>query len=412
LVDDLGSLAPALQPLLTSLAVERPPTPPPQKDVAAEVARLVADQRPCATALQVTTLEAQAGKYRVALAAMAGMPEAEEPLQKLLDDTLAKLAKTSKHAPSAGTEVMGLEKAAATHQLGIRERADRHEAGAAKTKERAAERLSMIGDLRALLLRAEREVSALEVKLATDHEADRKLRTDFDQQVTVAIEEKIKAAKAGAARVTPVPHGPTYVMPPPEGAPAGSNSTASPSLAIVAAPVQNMDMAELTKQKEAVELQLKALKDAFDARAAMDATNAAYEVVIPGVSLDDLPILAAADFSDVQLRACGLTWWVLARWAGAGAACAFTAGEAARELGMSVDEVVAVFSLAVGQQRALLKGGPQDIISRQCCLLVQQSLSRLKDSYEAGPDVEATRQQARAAFDAIETVAKKRRCGQ
>jgi len=176
--------------------------------------------------------------------------------------------------------------------------------------------------------------------------------------------------------------------------------------------VQNVDVAELTRQKEAIELQLKGLKEAFDARAALDAANAAYDAVVQGVSLDDLPVLTASDLAESQLRACGLAWWVLARWAGAGAACAFTLGEAARELGMTVDEVAAVFALAVGQKRALFKGGPQDIISRQCCLLVQQSLSRLKEAYDAGPEVEATQQQARAAFDAIETGAKKRRCGQ
>jgi len=410
LLDSLGDLAPALQPLLTSLAAERPPTPPPQKDVAAEVTKLVADQRPCATAVQVTTLEAQASQYRVALAGIAGIPEAEAPLQKLLDDTLAKLAKTSKHAPSAGTEVTGLERAAATHELAVRERADRHAAGAAKTKERVAERLSMIGDLRALLLRAEREVGALETKLATDHDADHKLRMDFDKEVAAAIAEKIKVARAEAAKGSPAPPGPSYAMPPVGTAPVGSTAIAAPNLAIVAAPVQNVDVAELTRQKEAIELQLKAFKDAADARAATDAANAAYEVVVPGVSMDDMPTLTAAGLTESQLRACGLTWWVLARWAGAGAACAFTAGEAARELGMAEDQVTAVFTLAVGQQRALFKGGPQDIISRQCCLLVQQSLSRLKDTYEAAPEVEATQQQARVAFDAIVTVAKKRRC--
>jgi len=414
LLADLGDLAPALQPLMAALAVERPPAPQPDRDVAHEVAKLLAEERPCATAGQVSTLEAEIAGIRGALINVAGQPKLEEVLQQSLDDLLAKLAKTSRHAPSAGTEILGLERAATSHELARRERADRHAAGAAKARERGKLRSTMASDLRALITRAEQEVGVLEAQLSADHEAADKARAAFDVKVAEAIAEKIRMAKQQAASPPP----PVAVPSPQGGGSAGSAPNGpAPGTALVATPAASLD--EIIKEKLIMEAKLKAqLKDLQDALAAQQARDpardqalAVYDKVQQGVSIDDLPVLVAQDLSDTQLRACGLTWWMLARWAGAGATSFFTVGEVARELGMAVEVIEAVFKLVIGSQQALWPGGPHEVIPRQSCLLVQESLSRLKGAYESGLEVASVQQQAKAAFAAIESLSKKRRVG-
>ena len=201
LLGELGGLAAALQPVVSSLAGERLPMQPDAKSTEAEVTRLLAEQRPCATAGQVVALEAQIGQLKASKAAAAGIPAAEESLAKLLDEAETRLAKLVKNAPSVETEVIGLQRAASAHALARQERADRHAGGAKKGRERAAERAKVFSDLRALLDKAELEVAELEAKLANEHAAADRARADIDQAVATALDEKVKAAKAEVAKI-------------------------------------------------------------------------------------------------------------------------------------------------------------------------------------------------------------------
>ena len=149
----------------------------------------------------------------------------------------------------------------------------------------------------------------------------------------------------------------------------------------------------------------------MQARLVQDQMMASFDAVGPGLTEDHLPVLVAGDIAGPVMRACGLTWWLLSRWLGAGAAAPFTVEDAAKELHLKPDEVVEVFNVALGDQKGHWKCGLQDILPRQFCLLVHQSLARLKETYETGQEVQGAQQQARDAYVALDALAKKRRRG-
>jgi len=417
LLGELGDLAQALQPVVASLAGERLPTQPDPKNTEAEVSKLLAEQRPCAAAGQVAALEAQVGQLKASLAVVAGFPAAEEPLTKLLDDAVAKLAKLAKTAPSVESEVIGLERAASAHALALQERADRHAGGAKKGQDRAAVRAKVFSDLRALLAKAELEVTELEAKLAHEHAAADRARAQIDQEIASALDAKIKLAKAeatkneaekqaqaAAARRPPAP-GPLAAPPGP------GTALALTAVPTAAAADSSDELAALRLSNASIQEQLRQLQAALLQSQARDQAGDLFDAIVPEVSLDALPTLTAGALSEPELRVCGMVWWLLSRWAGAGASSPFTLEEAAQELQVPVDGVVAAFKAALGEKHALWDVSAQAFVTRQCCNLVHMSLARLKETYEQAKEAPGAEKQARVAFDAIDELAKKRRRG-
>ena len=96
---------------------------------------------------------------------------------------------------------------------------------------------------------------------------------------------------------------------------------------------------------------------------------------------------------------------------GGWASAPFTIEEAAKELQVHANDVVAAFKAALGEKHTLWDVSPQAIVPRQCGTLVHMSLARLKETYEAAQEAQGAQEQAREAFDAIDELARKRRRG-
>jgi len=411
----------AVQTIQDSLALEHVPSEPDNTTPEEVIARLLGHRGPTAKVANKARLEAELCALKSSLVTLTTAGVSGTALKALEEDIKASeaaLLKASKEVPSSTHELKALAGTKSEYEVEMQARKDRGEKGAAKTAARVKERHAYIQTLREEVDALEAAVLHVEMENAHRFAAKTKATLELDKGVLELLEKKVQDITNASA----APQGAPPAMPAGQQPAAGPGGVANaPALALVGpngpAPAQSPatvkppEMLALDAQKEELARQVSQLQQAFkDAQAALD-QQARFEVSVEGATVEQFRPISCEGMVEEHVRSLGLAWWFLAQWHDAGASIPFTVEHAARNLGITPEEVLNVLNEALDGRADEWKVTLGSTVPRQCCLLAHQNLGRFKEKYGQEQVSIEDRKAATDAYAAVaaEVTAKKRK---
>jgi len=362
----------------------------PQQDLE----KFMADSRPLNQAAERTKLQARLKRSQGALLNYLPEDAGYKTTQAEIASDEAALAKLAKTAPSAATEIKGLQEAQASYKRHIEVRKDQAAQAAERAKERRTKRWEYIAKLQSEADLITAELTTLEAQHATAHADKQRALTAhedavnalFAERITSLNEPQLPADATGATGTdsqTPAPNTPRPSRPDPVEAAAQDAAATQDRLRHLESLVQQLQ----AERASTVQAEAEFHKTNFDAKEA------------------ELPTLTRV--APEELQAYAKIWDILSLWHSHGANSPFTYADLVQLGGLGED---------AGKQLELLLGDltqhwwqeltATTVIPRQAAIFAMRALDKLQGQLAA---VERDQEQASVAVKAIHAGAKRRR---
>jgi len=178
-------------PILNSLQSDLMPADAPSVTAQADLEKFMADSRPLNQAAERARLQERVQRNKQALLIFSPDDSGHKAVQMEIAADEAALAKLAKTAPSAATEIKGLQEAQAGYCRHVEVRKDGAKQAAARAKERRDKRWEYIGLLQQHITDISSELTALETTHVLVHNQHQQLLEEHEGSVMALFTGRI-----------------------------------------------------------------------------------------------------------------------------------------------------------------------------------------------------------------------------
>ena len=355
----------------------------------AELDKFVADSRPLNQAAERARLQERVQRNKQALVIFKPEDTGYKNTASEIESDEAALAKLARTAPSAATEIKGLQEAQARYERHVETRKDGAQQAAARGKERRDKRWLYIQALRKQRIDVSNELQELDESHIEAHARRQADQERHEAAVHALFAERIATIQSGPADAVPDKAAPAEAAAAPVIVPSPAEAAAAASAADTARKLQQLE--ELVAQMQAE-------------RAAATAVETEFNRIHDAAAVDKLPVLN--DLAPEDLHSYAKMWDILQLWHQQGANSPFTLGELIQCAGLDANaglQIELLLGNTKGWWEQLL---PTTLLPRQAAIYMMHSLDKLRVQLT---EVERQGTAAADAVAAIHAGAKRRR---